>query len=70
MALVLGFGYALAASLQTDDFVEAARSQIGRTLIYDPSYRSIDYPNGDVPADRGVCTDVIIQTCSLFRLNP
>ncbi len=61
MALVLGFGYTLAASLQADDFVEAARSQIGRTLIYDPSYRSIDYPNGDIPADRGVCTDVIIR---------
>ena len=28
---------------------------------YDPSYFSIDYPNGDVPADKGVCTDVIIR---------
>jgi uncharacterized protein YijF (DUF1287 family) len=30
-------------------------------VIYDPSYFSIDYPNGDVPADRGVCTDVVIR---------
>ena len=30
-------------------------------VIYDPSYFSIGYPNGDVPADRGVCTDVIIR---------
>jgi len=30
-------------------------------VVYDPSYFSIDYPNGDVPADKGVCTDVIIR---------
>ncbi|WP_439129632.1 DUF1287 domain-containing protein [Polaribacter sp.] len=30
-------------------------------VIYDPSYFSIDYPNGDVPKDKGVCTDVIIR---------
>lgn len=28
---------------------------------YDPSYFSIPYPNGDVPAGKGVCTDVIIR---------
>lgn len=32
-----------------------------QTVTYDPSYFSIDYPNGDVPADKGVCTDVIIR---------
>jgi len=30
-------------------------------VSYDPSYFRIDYPNGDVPSDRGVCTDVIIR---------
>lgn len=28
---------------------------------YDPAYYKIGYPNGDVPADRGVCTDVVIR---------
>jgi len=28
---------------------------------YDPQYFSIQYPNGDVPASKGVCTDVIIR---------
>ncbi|TNE71997.1 DUF1287 domain-containing protein [bacterium] len=28
---------------------------------YDPTYFSIPYPNGDVPKDKGVCTDVIIR---------
>ncbi len=32
-----------------------------QTVRYDPSYFRINYPNGDVPADRGVCTDVIIR---------
>lgn len=30
-------------------------------VTYDPSYFSIDYPNGDVPSNKGVCTDVIIR---------
>lgn len=30
-------------------------------VSYDPSYFSIDYPNGDVPSNKGVCTDVIIR---------
>jgi uncharacterized protein YijF (DUF1287 family) len=30
-------------------------------VLYDPSYFSIGYPDGDVPADRGVCTDVVIR---------
>jgi hypothetical protein len=32
-----------------------------QSVTYDPSYFSMDYPNGDVPADKGVCTDVIIR---------
>lgn len=28
---------------------------------YDPSYFKIDYPNGDVPSGKGVCTDVVIR---------
>ena len=30
-------------------------------VMYDGSYREISYPNGDVPAGIGVCTDVIIR---------
>jgi uncharacterized protein YijF (DUF1287 family) len=32
------------------------------SVVYDPSYISIDYPNGDVPKEIGVCTDVVIRT--------
>lgn len=41
--------------------VDASRTQIGVTLSYDPSYVRLDYPGGDVPLDRGVCTDVVIR---------
>lgn len=30
-------------------------------VTYDPSYFSIPYPNGDVPKNKGVCTDVVIR---------
>jgi len=43
------------------DLVEAARDQIGKTLSYDPRYQVLDYPDGDIPIGRGVCSDVIIR---------
>lgn len=30
-------------------------------VVYDPAYMKIPYPNGDVPANKGVCTDVVIR---------
>jgi uncharacterized protein YijF (DUF1287 family) len=30
-------------------------------VVYDPSYFSISYPNGEIPKGKGVCTDVIIR---------
>ena len=41
--------------------VAAALNRVGRTLIYDGSYRRLAYPMGDVPDHMGVCTDVIIR---------
>ena len=38
-----------------------ATEQVGKTTGYDPSYQRIDYPNGDVPVETGVCTDVIVR---------
>lgn len=39
----------------------AAETQIGKTLAYDPAYTVLLYPGGDVPIDRGVCSDVVIR---------
>jgi uncharacterized protein len=35
--------------------------QTTKTFSYDPSYVKLDYPNGDVPIERGVCADVIVR---------
>jgi len=40
---------------------KAAMGIIDHTIIYDPAYVRIPYPNGDVDPKRGVCTDVVIR---------
>lgn len=61
MIVLLAIFVNAAESARIKDFVKAARSQVGKTRYYDPSYRSLRYPNGDVPIDRGVCTDVVVR---------
>lgn len=54
---------AAGASAETigDRIAAAAQSQTRVTRSYDPAYTTLAYPGGDVPADRGVCTDVVIR---------
>ena len=40
---------------------DCAISLTEQSVRYDPSYFPIPYPGGDVPSDRGVCTDVVIR---------
>ena len=49
--------------------VEAARKQIGVTVHYDSGYRRIPYPDGDVPPERGVCTDVVVRAYRLLGID-
>jgi uncharacterized protein YijF (DUF1287 family) len=56
-----GSNEVLAVEPWAGKLVEAAESQIGVTLAYDPAYRKIAYPGGDVPRAIGVCTDVIVR---------
>lgn len=45
-------------------FAKLAKSAVAQTKIkvtYVPSYVQIKYPNGDVPANTGVCTDLVIR---------
>jgi uncharacterized protein YijF (DUF1287 family) len=59
MLLVAGAGHARGA--MGDAVAQAARAQLGVTTSYDPSYRRIAFPNGDVPIDTGVCADVVVR---------
>jgi len=45
----------------SDAVVLAAQDRTRAEVRYDPKYVSLSYPGGDVPADTGVCTDVIIR---------
>lgn len=40
-----------------------------QNVEYDPSYFSIDYPNGDVPEGKGVCTDVVIRAYRKLNID-
>ncbi|SFH19024.1 hypothetical protein SAMN05660649_04218 [Desulfotomaculum arcticum] len=41
--------------------VLGARQEVINAVSYDAAYRKLDYPDGDVPPDRGACTDVVIR---------
>ena len=44
------------------DLVTAALDRTNYQVTYDGRYLSIPYPNGDVPGNIGVCTDVVIRS--------
>ena len=44
------------------DFINAALDRTNHDITYDGRYFNIDYPNGDIPSNLGVCTDVIIRS--------
>jgi len=59
LALAPSIGYS-----QQDFYQQLAKSAATLTqnsVTYDPAYYRISYPGGDIPADRGVCTDVVIR---------
>ena len=50
-----------APSEEIKKLLESAVEQTTLTKSYDPAYVVIPYPNGDVPVETGVCTDVVIR---------
>lgn len=53
----------------TVDLALAAEARATHQVAYDPSYRKIAYPMGDVPADTGVCTDVVIRAYRVLGID-
>jgi uncharacterized protein YijF (DUF1287 family) len=49
------------SSPQLIQLVDAAVEQTKVTTGYDPAYVKLDYPNGDVASETGVCSDVIVR---------
>ncbi len=48
-------------ALGSDGLVEAAVELAARPTRYDPAFVPLSFPGGDVPADTGVCTDLVIR---------
>jgi uncharacterized protein len=58
---------ALPAAANNADILAAAQAQVGVTRLYDGSYQALKYPGGDVPLERGVCTDVVVRALRKAR---
>ena len=69
ISLLPGTLRARAWSVDAAQLVRSAREQVGVTLGYDPRYRQLAYPGGDVPAETGVCTDVVIRALRAQRID-
>jgi uncharacterized protein YijF (DUF1287 family) len=59
--LFLTIGIATGQTSFKNQLADSALVLIKQRVKYDPTYRVITYPNGDVPQDKGVCTDVVIR---------
>ncbi len=60
------------ATAQPSFFSQLAKSAVSLTaddVEYDPSYFTISYPNADVPANKGVCTDVVIRAYRKMNID-
>ena len=51
----------VASSSPSPPVVARAREEVTRGVSYDSRYYAMHYPNGDVDASIGVCTDVVIR---------
>lgn len=51
----------VAQNSPTKSLLTAARERLSHKVEYDASYFSIPYPNGDVPENLGVCSDVVVR---------
>ena len=61
LILVASFSTAVGQGKFYDTLADSTLTLTKQLVRYDPSYFRLDYPHGDVPADKGVCTDVVIR---------
>lgn len=63
--LLFGAGLSLlfsSSALADEALVDAAQDRLKQNVTYNGAYIKLDYPGGDVPANTGVCTDVVIRS--------
>jgi len=54
---------------KTSHLIDAALAQTQTRVTYNGAYFKIPYPNGDVPAEFGVCTDVVIRAYRKLNID-
>ena len=59
--VALSFNFSFGQDSFSSKLSNAALELTKDRVIYDPSYVQLAYPNGDVPSNRGVCTDVVVR---------
>ena len=69
LIIIFLLNFNLAYSQDKDTLSASALKLTEQEVTYDPSYFLIDYPNGDIPSDKGVCTDVIIRAFRLIGID-
>lgn len=62
LLLTMPFSSAQAITSEQNKKLVEYVADLPRAVFYDSDYRKIDYPMGDVPAYKGVCSDVIIRS--------
>lgn len=67
--VVVSVAFLVSVAVADSRLPELARRQIGVTVEYDPAYVCLEYPGGDVPEERGVCTDVVIRALRLLNFD-
>ena len=61
LAIISTISISVGQSSFYDRLADSTLTLTNQIVRYDPAYVKLDYPNGDVPADKGVCTDLVIR---------
>lgn len=70
VVLCCTISFCISAQSATPKQISKAAVELTHQQVrYDPSYFSIPYPNGDVPSDKGVCTDVVIRAYRKLNID-
>jgi len=62
MRILFGLVLMTTPAFADEALVAAAQDRLKQSITFNGAYLELDYPGGDVPANIGVCTDVIIRS--------
>jgi len=72
LVLYIAFLFNITVYAQDNFYTTLSDSTLGlidKNIEYDPAYFSIKYPNGDIPKNKGVCTDVVIRAYRTLKID-